>query len=78
MLLNHLLDDHSEYVVVDMTAGADSFASGLFTKFDLTFLVVEPTIKSLDVFRQYKHYAQDYEVKIKVIGNKVVVSPIRF
>ena len=29
--------------MVDMTAGADSFASGLFTRFDLTFLVCEPT-----------------------------------
>jgi len=29
--------------VVDRTAGVDSFASGLFTRFDLTILVVEPT-----------------------------------
>lgn len=71
LLLNHLLDGHDEYVVVDMTAGADSFASGMFTKFDLTFLVVEPTLKSLGVYRQYKEYAQDYDVTIRVIGNKV-------
>ena len=63
LLLNHLIDEHGEYVVVDMTAGADSFASGMFTKFDLTFLVVEPTLKSLGVYRQYKEYAQDYDVK---------------
>lgn len=71
LLLNHLFDTHGEYVVVDMTAGADSFASGMFTKFDLTFLVVEPTAKSLSVYRQYKKYAQDYAVKITVIGNKI-------
>jgi CO dehydrogenase maturation factor len=71
LLLNHLLDDSNEYVVVDMTAGADSFASGMFTKFDLTFLVVEPTVKSLGVYKQYKEYARNYDVKIRVIGNKI-------
>lgn len=71
LLLNHLLDEQGEYVVVDMTAGADSFASGMFTKFDLTFLVVEPTLKSLGVYRQYKEYAQDYDVRIQVVGNKI-------
>lgn len=42
LYLNHLVDGPGEYVVVDMTAGADAFASGLFTRFDMTFLVVEP------------------------------------
>lgn len=46
MLLNHLVDGPGEYVVVDMTAGADAFASGLFTRFDLTVLVAEPTRKA--------------------------------
>ena len=39
LYLNHLADGPGEYVVVDCTAGADSFASGLFTRFDLTVLV---------------------------------------
>ena len=47
LYLNHLVDAPGEYVVVDCTAGAESFASGLFTRFDLTFLVAEPTRKSL-------------------------------
>jgi len=71
LLLNHLVDGAGEYVVVDMTAGADSFASGLFTKFDLTFLVAEPTSKAVSVYRQYTTYARKYDVKIGVIGNKV-------
>jgi CO dehydrogenase maturation factor len=71
LLLNHLLDSEGEYVVVDMMAGADSFASGLFTKFDLTFLVAEPTRKSLSVYKQYKTYIADYDVRLKVIGNKI-------
>ena len=57
LCLNHLVDGRGEYVVVDMTAGADSFASGLFTRFDLTFLVAEPTRKGVGVYRQYRDYA---------------------
>ncbi|WP_371480735.1 ATP-binding protein [Kitasatospora sp. NBC_00315] len=71
LLLNHLVDGRHEYVVTDMTAGSDSFASGLFTRFDLTFLVAEPTRKGVSVYRQYKEYARDFGVDLRVIGNKV-------
>jgi CO dehydrogenase maturation factor len=71
LYLNHTLDKEGEYIVVDMTAGADSFASGLFTRFDMTFVVVEPTLKSVSVYQQYKQYAQGYGVALQVIGNKV-------
>lgn len=71
LLLNHLVDGHGEYVVVDMTAGADAFASGLFTRFDVTFLVCEPTLRSVGVYRQYLGYARDHGVRLAVVGNKV-------
>jgi CO dehydrogenase maturation factor len=71
MILNHLVDADDEYVVVDMTAGADAFASGLFTRFDRTVVVCEPTIRSVGVYRQYLDYAADYEVAVSVVGNKV-------
>ncbi|THA47604.1 ATP-binding protein [Streptomyces sp. A1136] len=71
LCLNHLVDGPEEYVVVDMTAGSDSFASGMFTRFDMTFLVAEPTRKGVSVYRQYKEYARDYGIALKVIGNKV-------
>ena len=70
LYLNHLIDSPGEYVVVDCAAGAESFASGLFTRFDLTFLVAEPTRKSLGVYRQWASYAADYNVLMAVIGNK--------
>src|SRR5689334_11298549 len=71
LLLNHLLDGPGEYVVVDMTAGADAFASGLFTRFDLTVLVCEPTVRSVGVYRQYVGHARDHGVLVTVVGNKV-------
>ncbi|MGW3631922.1 ATP-binding protein [Streptomyces sp. NPDC005122] len=71
LCLNHLVDGRGEYVVVDMTAGSDSFASGMFTRFDMTFLVAEPTRKGVSVYRQYRDYARDFKVALKVVGNKV-------
>ncbi|MFE3552990.1 ATP-binding protein [Streptomyces kronopolitis] len=71
LCLNHLVDGRGEYVVVDMTAGSDSFASGMFTRFDMTFLVAEPTRKGVAVYRQYSEYARDFGVPLKVVGNKV-------
>jgi CO dehydrogenase maturation factor len=71
LCLNHLVDGRDEYVVVDMTAGSDSFASGMFTRFDTTFLVAEPTRKGIAVYRQYKEYARDFDVALHVVGNKV-------
>jgi CO dehydrogenase maturation factor len=71
LYLNHLVDGPGEYVVVDCTAGAESFASGMFTRFDLTFLVAEPTRKGVAVYRQWTDYAADYDVALRVVGNKV-------
>jgi CO dehydrogenase maturation factor len=75
LYLNHLLDGPGEYVVVDMTAGADAFASGLFTRFDLTVLVSEPTRRGVGVYRQYAEHAAGHGVALRVLGNKVGPGP---
>jgi CO dehydrogenase maturation factor len=71
LYLNHLVDGSGEYVVVDCTAGADSFASGLFTRFDLTVLVAEPARKGISVYRQWQGYAEGFDVPVALVGNKV-------
>jgi CO dehydrogenase maturation factor len=71
LYLNHLVDGPGEYVVVDMTAGADAFASGLFTRFDLTVLVSEPTRRGVGVYQQYAEHARGHGVELRVLGNKV-------
>ncbi len=71
LYLNHLVDAPGEYVVVDCTAGADSFASGLFTRFDLTIVVAEPTRKGIGVYRQWLEYSAGYGVVLAVAGNKI-------
>ncbi|HLK01362.1 MAG TPA: ATP-binding protein [Streptosporangiaceae bacterium] len=71
LYLNHLADGPGEYVVVDCTAGAESFASGLFTRFDLTILVAEPTRKGIGVYEQWRQYAAGFDIALAVAGNKV-------
>jgi CO dehydrogenase maturation factor len=71
LLLNHMCDGAGEYVVIDMTAGADAFSSGLFTRFDITFVVVEPTEKSVLVYEQYKRHAAGFGIVMRVVGNKI-------
>ncbi|MGW7170892.1 ATP-binding protein [Streptomyces sp. NPDC054884] len=71
LYLSHLLDGPGEYLVMDMTAGADAFASGLFARFDMTFLVAEPTRRGVSVYRQYRDHAREYDIPLAVVGNKV-------
>jgi len=71
IVLNHLVDTKDEYVIVDMTAGADWFASGLFTKFDAVFLVVEATKKSTGIYQQFIEQLGEYKIPLYVVANKV-------
>jgi CO dehydrogenase maturation factor len=71
-LLSHTLD-MGDYVVVDMVAGTDAFANTLHAQFDLLVLIIEPTRKGLEVFKQYWELAKRAKIEdqIVVIGNKI-------
>ena len=69
--LNHLIDGDGEYVLTDMCAGADPFATALAAKVDAVCLIVEPTEKSVGVYDQCRAYAEPYGTRIFVIGNKI-------
>ena len=72
VFLNHLIDGEGQYLVGDMCAGADPFASsGLASRFDAIFLVVEPTMKSTAVYKQCREYADMFGTTLYVVGNKV-------
>jgi len=71
LVLNHLIDRDDEFVVCDMTAGVDSFSSSIFAQFDATFLVVEPTMRSVDVLRSYTEYAAPFGIFPLPVGSKI-------
>ena len=72
-LLSHM-DDQKAVVVVDMVAGVDAFASSLHAQFDLLLLVLEPTQKGKEVWKQYARLAQAAGVydQLFALGNKCV------
>ncbi|MCU0660609.1 MAG: ATP-binding protein [Candidatus Pacebacteria bacterium] len=74
--LNHLIDKENEYVVVDLTAGIDTLASGMFVSYDIIYIVVEPTAKSLSVFNDYIRIAKstNIEAMIYPIANKITTQ----
>lgn len=72
IFLNHLLDEEHEFVVGDKCAGADPFASsGLASRYDAIYLVLEPTLKSLGVFEQASQYAKPFGIRLFIIANKI-------
>jgi len=75
IFLNHLLDETNEFVIGDMCAGADPFASsGLASRYDAIYLVLESTLKSLGVYEQARQYADPFGIKLFTIANKIMSS----
>lgn len=72
IFLNHLLDKKDEFVIGDMCAGADPFASsGLASRYDAIYLILEPTLKSIGVYDQARQYADPFGIRLFIIANKV-------
>ncbi len=71
-VLTHF-DDKEGYLIADMVAGVDAFAGTLHAQFDLNCFVMEPTARSVAVFKDYQKLAQEAGVadSVFVIANKV-------
>lgn len=68
---NRLLDNENFYVVTDMTAGVDSIGSSMHFISDINIFVVEPTIKSIEVYNDYKRILDGDNSNLYVIANKI-------
>ena len=70
-IYNRLLDDENLYVVTDATAGIDSVGTSMFNVSDLNVFVVEPTKKSVDVFKEFRDIVSTHGIETYVIANKI-------
>jgi len=70
-IYNRLLDNRDLYVVTDATAGIDSVGTSMFNVSDLNVFVVEPTKKSVDVYKEFKDIVSKYGIDTYVIANKI-------
>jgi CO dehydrogenase maturation factor len=68
---HHLLDEDSDMVVADTTAGTDNVATSLSFAYDMNVFVVEPTKKSVQVYLDYLAVAPHLAERTYVIANKV-------
>jgi CO dehydrogenase maturation factor len=74
MLLGYLISDShdQDFVLIDSQAGVEIFGRGLAKEFDMSFVITEPTPKSLEVAKQSMKLARDLGVKRQIlVVNKV-------
>ena len=71
LIYNRLLDNDKLIVITDSTAGVDSVGTSMFCVSDINVFVVEPTKKSIDVYKDFVEITKKYKITNYVIGNKV-------
>lgn len=71
LIYNRLLDNEKLTVITDSTAGVDSVGTSMFCVSDINVFVVEPTKKSIDVYKDFVEITKKYKINNYVIGNKV-------
>jgi CO dehydrogenase maturation factor len=75
ILLNHTIDGCNDFIVADSTAGIDSIATTLHFASDINVFVVEPTHKSIQVYKDFIRIGgEDVQKKTYVIVNKLTSS----
>lgn len=77
-IYHHMLDSDNDYVIADATAGIDNLGTSLFFAYDLNIFVVEPTLKSIQVYKDFKKVAAKEKLNIRVIVNKCDPSDKKF
>ena len=70
-VLHHLLDGVDDIVVADNTAGTDAVATSLWFAYDMRVIVVEPSKKSVQVYKDFISLLPGLAETTYVVGNKV-------
>ena len=65
LIYNRLLDNDKLTVITDSTAGVDSVGTSMFCVSDINVFVVEPTKKSIDVYKDFVEITKKYKIKNK-------------
>jgi CO dehydrogenase maturation factor len=71
MVLHRTLDAAADWVVSDSTAGIDAVGTSLLFTSDLNLFVVEPSARSLAVYRDFATVAGHHGLRTLVVANKV-------
>lgn len=72
-LLSHLILERDEVVIIDLPAGIEVLTRGTARNIDMLFILVEPTLKSVQTAIRIESLAKDLQISnIIFVGNKIV------
>ena len=71
LLLHRIIDDKNSYVIADTTAWIDNLWTSLCLWYDITIFVVEPSERSLSVYKDYINTAWIDPESVFVLWNKI-------
>lgn len=71
LLMHRLLDEEEDRVILDATAGVDNLGNSMAVIGDLIVFAVEPTEKSVKVFKDFKEKSEELDIEVVAIGNKI-------
>ena len=71
LIYHHLLDTHDDIVIGDVTAGIDNLGTSLYFSYDVNVFVVEPTLKSINVYTAFEKIASKHNIPTYVVLNKI-------
>ncbi len=69
-MLHHMIDQKNDWIIADSTAGTDGLATSLFYAYDAYVYVVEPTLKSIQVYKDFLEATADKNKPVYVVINK--------
>ncbi|MFC1964056.1 P-loop NTPase [Chloroflexota bacterium] len=76
-LMRHLALEPDEKIIVDTEAGIESFGRGVERYVDTVFIMVEPSLESIEVAEKIKYMAEGIGiVMVKAVLNRVPNKPL--
>jgi CO dehydrogenase maturation factor len=79
-LISHLILDKQETIIIDLPAGIEVLTRGVAKNVDCLYIIVEPTIKSVQTAQHIKSLAEELKIpQIIFVANKIMhISRYRF
>lgn len=71
LTIHRINDQKDSYVVADTTAGIDNVGTSLYMAYDLVIFVVEPTERSISVYKDYINVPEVNNSQVFVVCNKI-------
>lgn len=71
LIIHRIADSKNNYVIADTTAGIDNVGTSLYMAYDLVVFIVEPTDRSIAVYKDYINVPEVDKSKVFVVGNKI-------